>query len=199
MRREPAIARREAEEQVAARVLATSARARETDGRALREALALTGQERRVGREDHDDRARTLGRTIPATGRGRGRARARPAPRRPAGARVVRGWPARARPPRSRRRHVPSRRDAVPMPPLKPWQTMPVPPPIAPSATLPARASTSASRRWSPVTCWPSTSFSRPSHVSPTTGSDQAAPAAALPPLDRAQRVAHDSRRCACS
>ena len=35
-------------------------------------------------------------------------------------------------------------RDAVPMPPLKPWQSIPVPPPTLPSATGPPRAPSSA-------------------------------------------------------
>ena len=34
----------------------------------------------------------------------------------------------------------PARRDAVPMPPLKSWQTIPVPPPTEPSATGPPAA-----------------------------------------------------------
>ena len=39
---------------------------------------------------------------------------------------------------------VASLREAVPMPPLKPWQTMPVPPPTLPSATGPGFAASSA-------------------------------------------------------
>ena len=40
-------------------------------------------------------------------------------------------------------------REAVPMPPLNPWQIIPVPPPTLPSATGPSEAESSA--RW---TCW---------------------------------------------
>ena len=60
------------------------------------------------------------------------------------------------------------------MPPLNPWQTMPVPPPTLPSATEPPDASENASRTCSAVTCWPRMSLRKPSKVSPTTGSDHA-------------------------
>ena len=61
-RGEPAVPRREAEREVAARVLAEAARARDPEAGPPREPLALPGEERRVGREDDDDRARSLGR-----------------------------------------------------------------------------------------------------------------------------------------
>ena len=64
-------------------------------------------------------------------------------------------------------------RDAVPMPPLNSWQTIPVPPPTAPSSTGPPGAAASAACRCSAVTWKPLMSLSRPSNVSPTTGSDQ--------------------------
>ena len=60
-------------------------------------------------------------------------------------------------------------RDDVPVPPLNPWQTIPVPPPTFPSATGPA-ARPSAATTCSARTCCPSTSLSSPSQVSPTTG-----------------------------
>ena len=59
------------------------------------------------------------------------------------------------------------------MPPLKPWQIMPVPPPTPPSGTGPSLAEASASSTCSARTCWPLTSLSIPSQVSPTTGSPQ--------------------------
>jgi hypothetical protein len=61
------------------------------------------------------------------------------------------------------------------MPPLKPWQIMPVPPPTFPSTTGPSEADASASKTCSALTWKPSMSFRRPSHVSPTTGSAQSA------------------------
>ena len=64
-------------------------------------------------------------------------------------------------------------RDAVPIPPLNSWQTIPVPPPTLPSSTGPSDAAAIASSTWSVVTWKPSMSLSRPSHVSPTTGSAQ--------------------------
>ena len=56
------------------------------------------------------------------------------------------------------------------MPPLNPWQTIPVPPPTFPSATGPSAARPSAATTCSARTCCPSTSLSSPSQVSPTTG-----------------------------
>jgi hypothetical protein len=56
------------------------------------------------------------------------------------------------------------------MPPLKPWQIIPVPPPTAPSCTAPPVAASSAAKTWSARTCIPSMSLSSPSYVSPTTG-----------------------------
>ena len=60
-------------------------------------------------------------------------------------------------------------REAVPMPPLKPWQIMPVPPPTLPSAAVSVAASsavlTCSGRTWKPLM-----SLRKPSHVSPTTG-----------------------------
>ena len=67
-----------------------------------------------------------------------------------------------------------STRDAVPTPPLKPWQIMPVPPPTLPSGTGPGLAASIASTTCSGRTCMPSMSFRVPSQVSPTTGRLQA-------------------------
>ena len=61
-------------------------------------------------------------------------------------------------------------RDAVPIPPLKSWHTIPVPPPTEPSATGPAAAAAYAAFACSAVTWKPSTSLSVPSQVSATTG-----------------------------
>ena len=61
-------------------------------------------------------------------------------------------------------------RDDVPIPPLKPWQTMPVPPPTEPSSTGPSRAAASAAATCSGRTWKPLMSLRKPSHVSPTTG-----------------------------
>ena len=63
-----------------------------------------------------------------------------------------------------------STRDDVPIPPLNPWQIIPVPPPTLPSATGPAAAAASASRTCCSVTWWPLMSLSSPSKVSATTG-----------------------------
>ena len=52
------VARREAQEQVAARVGAGPAHPGDAEARPLGEAIALVGQERGVGRDDDDDRAR---------------------------------------------------------------------------------------------------------------------------------------------
>src|SRR5262249_40135731 len=51
---------------------------------------------------------------------------------------------------------------------------MPVPPPTLPSATAPPRAPSSAANTCSGFTWKPLISFSDPSHVSATTGSDHA-------------------------
>ncbi len=64
-------------------------------------------------------------------------------------------------------------REAVPMPPLKPLQIIPVPPPTLPSMTRPARAPESASETFPSVTWKPLMSLSSPSQVSATTGVDQ--------------------------
>ncbi len=64
----------------------------------------------------------------------------------------------------------PTRRLDVPMPPLKPCATMPVPPPTLPSATGAGRALFSAWNACALVTCWPRPSFRNASEVSPTTG-----------------------------
>ncbi len=58
------------------------------------------------------------------------------------------------------------------MPPLKPKQIMPVPPPTLPSATGPGFAEDSASPAWAGRTWKPLMSLSSPSHVSATTGFD---------------------------
>ncbi len=57
------------------------------------------------------------------------------------------------------------------MPPLKPWQTIPVPPPTLPSATGPPRAASRAAIACSALTWKPLMSLSTPSQVSATTGS----------------------------
>ena len=64
------VACRERDEQVAARVTAGAAGARDAEPGPLGEPLALVGEERRVGRDDDDDRARA--------GRRQRRAPARP-------------------------------------------------------------------------------------------------------------------------
>ncbi len=56
------------------------------------------------------------------------------------------------------------------MPPLKPKQTMPVPPPTLPSSTAPGFAASMAAMAVAGVTWKPPRSFSRPSQVSATTG-----------------------------
>ena len=61
-------------------------------------------------------------------------------------------------------------REAVPIPPLKPWHCMPVPLPTPPSATEPPDADSSAAWTCSARTCIPLMSFRSPSYVSPTTG-----------------------------
>ena len=58
----------------------------------------------------------------------------------------------------------------MPIPPLKPWQSIPVPPPTEPSATGPRLAPSSALNTCSCRTWNPSTSFRTPSYVSATTG-----------------------------
>src|SRR3954447_19187551 len=74
----------------------------------------------------------------------------------------------------------------VPVPPLKPLQTIPVPPPIFPSATRPEDEVSSAWKASSGFTWNPLMSFSHPPHVSPTTGSDHQSPvASACPRLTR--------------
>ena len=54
-------------------------------------------------------------------------------------------------------------RDAVPVPPLKSWQIIPVPPPTSPSGTGPSDAASMAAKRCSARTWKPSMSFSAPS------------------------------------
>src|SRR6185312_2377103 len=61
-------------------------------------------------------------------------------------------------------------REAVPIPPLKPWQIIPVPPPTFPSGTGPLAVEASADSTCSGRTCMPLMSFRSPSQVSPTTG-----------------------------
>ena len=100
--------------------------------------------------------------------------------------------------------HPPSasaiRRDAVPIPPLNSWRTIPVPPPTLPSSTGPPAADAMAASTCSARTWKPLMSLSAPSYVSPTTGSDQYAP---KPRVRRARRgpPAHRARprRSACS
>ena len=64
-------------------------------------------------------------------------------------------------------------REAVPVPPLNPKHTMPVPPPTLPSAIGPLRAVFSAASACSGLTWKAFMSFSQPSAVSATTGMDQ--------------------------
>jgi hypothetical protein len=59
-RRKTGVARREREEEVAARLLAAAAHARDTQADALRQPAALVREERRVGRGDADDRTGAL-------------------------------------------------------------------------------------------------------------------------------------------
>ena len=147
------IAGRERDEQVAARVAARPAGPGDAEPGALGEPLALVGQQRRVGRDDDDDRAgpgrRRAGRSAGAprpTGSGprRPRSRRRPARRRPGATRACRSSPGRGRRPCARRGRVGTTRDAVPIPPLNSWQTIPVPPPTLPSATGPPPRRSSA-------------------------------------------------------
>ena len=58
----------------------------------------------------------------------------------------------------------------MPIPPLKSWQIMPVPPPTEPSATGPPAAAAYAAFVCSAVTWKPLTSLRVPSQVSATTG-----------------------------
>ena len=71
--------------------------------------------------------------------------------------------------PRAIRGHL-TRREAVPVPPLKPCATMPVPPPTLPSGTGPDEAPFSAAQTCSCRTWKPAMSFNPASDVSPTTG-----------------------------
>ena len=64
----------------------------------------------------------------------------------------------------------------MPVPPLKPWQIIAVPPPTLPSGTGPVAAVSSAWWRCSGFTWNPLMSLRVPSHVSPTTGRLQKAP-----------------------
>ena len=137
--RESAVAGGEAEHQVAAGVLADAAGARDAERGPLGEPVALAGKQRRVGGDEHDDRAR-LGRQ--GDRRAWQRDRVQPLTHRhavhaqPLAAAVVGLHQHADRVPARRPRPAP--RDDVPMPPLKPWQTMPVPEPTLPSATGPA-------------------------------------------------------------
>src|SRR6266545_2168429 len=79
------------------------------------------------------------------------------------------------------------------MPPLKPWQIIPVPPPPDPCATSPSLAVSSAAKTCSARTCIPSMSLSRPSYVSPTTGRCQRPAVRAM--LRGDERIAHDPDR----
>ena len=172
----------EGDEQVAAGVATRAAHPGDAQPGPLREPLALVGQQRRIRRDDHDDRARTGLRHL-----ARAPLRRHPtgwAPRWPgwlrrrarhrcAASRACRSWPGPGRRPCSRRTRPAMTRDAVPMPPLNSWQIMPVPPPTAPSATGPPDAEARAWRTWSAVTWKPLMSLSTPSNVSPTTGRAQ--------------------------
>ena len=120
-------------------VLAGAADPRDAEPGALREPVALVGQERRVGGDDDDDRAaRRAARPSPATGiRSAGIASPdrHAVDREPLARAVVRLHEHADRVAAVLGRRA--RRDAVPMPPLNPWQIIPVPPPTLPSATGP--------------------------------------------------------------
>ena len=135
------IAGREGDEQVAARVPAGAADAGDAETGPLGQPLALVGEERRVGRDDDDDRARARRRRSAAAptwsyGLGTSRRRDRLADPhaidpQPVALAVV-GLDEDAD--RVAADVAASMtRDAVPMPPLNSWQTIPVPPPTAPS------------------------------------------------------------------
>ena len=110
----------------------------------VREPVALARQERSIGRDDDDDRARApaaLGRAV----RRRLRRSARPRRHRSPGAllppAVVRLY---EHADREAAVLVATTREEVPIPPLKPWQIMPVPPPTSPRR--PARRRRAAPR-----------------------------------------------------
>ena len=143
VRRDP-IAGREGDEQVAARVAAGPAGAGDAETGPLGQPLALVGEERRVRRQDHDDRAATRRRRAACRGRRPGRrgwgprpcrSRRRPGRRPRAASHACRSWPGPAPPTVKPPWSASMTRDAVPIPPLNSWQTIPVPPPTPPSAT----------------------------------------------------------------
>src|SRR5829696_105466 len=162
------VAGREGEEDVAAGVLAGAAGAGHPQPGPLGQAVALVREQGGVGGGHDDDR--------PAPARAR-RIRLRddvggsssptgtPSMRR----RSRRPWLAWNRTPTVQPPSASSStREAVPTPPLKPWQIMPVPPPTLPSGTGPGPAASIASTTCSGRTCMPSMSFRVPSQVSPT-------------------------------
>ena len=65
---------------------------------------------------------------------------------------------------------VDTTRDEVPIPPLKSWQIIPVPPPTLPSSTGPGAAESSADLASSATSGKEPASLSQPSQVSATTG-----------------------------
>src|SRR5688572_32289912 len=79
------------------------------------------------------------------------------------------------------------------MPPLKPWQIMPVPPPTEPSCGSAALALSSAANTCSGFTCMPLMSFSDPSYVSATTGSHHGCKRVFLPVFPLDDGIAHDA------
>jgi hypothetical protein len=98
--------------------------ARETHAGALRDAVELVRQERRVGRDHDDDRAGVRSPACAFVGSSESYRHARDAKRQSA----RRSSPAPARPTVYGAIDL-ERRDAVPMPHLNMWQIMPVPPP----------------------------------------------------------------------
>src|SRR5262249_42581457 len=149
---------------VAARVETKAAYPGKTHASPLCEAPALDRQERRIGGEHHNDRALWLRVSRPSGERSshRNAVHAKMAHRA-----IVR-LDERAN--NERLPRVATRREDVPMPPLNPWQRIPVPPPTLPSATGPAPAPAIASSTCSALTWNASMSLSQPSYVSATTG-----------------------------
>ena len=145
--------------------------------RPLGDPLALVRQERRVGRDDHDDRARARRRRSARPRRARDRRRRdRLADRhavdaQPLAPAVVRLDEHAERPAAATRVEHPRRR---PDPALELVADHPGAAADAALGDGPAAAAARAASASSAVTWKPSMSFSRPSHVSPTTGSDQA-------------------------
>ena len=146
----PGICRGKRDEDVARAIGGIAAHAAEPQRRALCDAPELVRQQRRVGRDHHDDRAALVRLRRPAGGEVRDLLAHRHA-----------GDAQRLADPvvrlHQRADDVPPAsdltwRDAVPMPPLKPCVIIPVPPPTLPSSTGPALAASSAAKACSRVT-----------------------------------------------